>query len=510
VTAISSPRFAAEIGSAALHTLAATVAGLVVRLSYVLAWDFPLNDGGMFFVMTRDLIDASFGMPPTTTYNDLAIPFAYPPLGFYLAAVITTVTGIDLLELFRWLPLALSVACVPAFALLARELLSATAARAATYAYALVPASFVWPIMGGGLTRSLGVLFALLALAALVRALDRGSRRALILAAVLSGLAAVSHPNAAAFLAVSAVLIALLRSPGRGSLLRLALIGAGAIVVAAPWWLTVVARSGITPFTAAANASRTDDLIVPAIGTLLRWNAWNEPLFPLVSALALAGLVISVMRRDLLPALWVVALAFALPGPFQMLSSIPLALLAGIGVGAVLDVPIAVRPARVIAAAGIAYLTVAAMLAFVGVLEGLPAEERAAMRWIADRTPADTRILVVTTRSWGMDAAGEWLPALARRASVVVPQGADWLPGVAPERTVQHARAEECAASDGDCLERLAADGVRFDLVYLASVRDGPGPTSVTCCEPLAAALRSDARYSVAYESGPVLIFARR
>jgi hypothetical protein len=75
---------------------------------------------------------------------------------------------------------------------------------------------------------------------------------------------------------------------------------------------------------------------------------------------------------------------------------------------------------------------------------------------------------------------------------------------------VQHARAEECAASDGDCLERLAADGVRFDLVYLASVRDGPGPTSVTCCEPLAAALRSDARYSVAYESGPVLIFARR
>jgi len=41
VTAISSPRFAAEIRSAALHTLAATFAELVVRLSYVLAWDFP-------------------------------------------------------------------------------------------------------------------------------------------------------------------------------------------------------------------------------------------------------------------------------------------------------------------------------------------------------------------------------------------------------------------------------------------------------------------------------------
>lgn len=71
-----------SMSGALLHIVAATLAGLVVRLSYVLAWDFPLNDGGMFFVMTRDLISAGLGMPPTTTYNDLSIPFAYPPLGF--------------------------------------------------------------------------------------------------------------------------------------------------------------------------------------------------------------------------------------------------------------------------------------------------------------------------------------------------------------------------------------------------------------------------------------------
>jgi uncharacterized membrane protein len=495
--------------SAALHTLGATLAGLAVRLSYVLAWDFPLNDGGMFVVMTRDLIGAGGMIPWTTTYNDLAIPYAYPPLGFYLAAAVTLATGIDLVELFRWLPLVLSVACVPAFALLARELLPPAATTVATYAYALVPAGFVWPIMGGGLTRSLGVLCALLALAALVRALDGGSRRALLLAAVLSGLAALSHPNAAAFLAVSAILIAVLRTRTRASLPRLALVGVGALIVAAPWWVTVVARFGITPFTAAASASRTDDLVVPAIGTLLRWNAWNEPLFPLVSALALAGAAISLARRDLLPTLWVVALAFALPNPFQMLSAIPLALLAGVGAAAALEVPISARATRVIGIAGVAYLAVAATLAFVGVLEGLSAEERAAMRWVADETPADARVLVVTTRSWGMDAAGEWLPALGLRASVVVPQGADWIPGVAADRTAQHLRAEECAQSDGDCLERLAADGVRFEYVYLASVRLGQGPTAVACCESLAAALRNDARYSVAYESASVLIFAR-
>ena len=75
---------------------------------------------------------------------------------------------------------------------------------------------------------------------------------------------------------------------------------------------------------------------------------------------------------------------------------------------------------------------------------------------------------------------------------------------------MQHGRAQECAQRDGDCLERLFAEGVGFDYVYLASVRSGTGPTSVTCCDGLAAALRNDARYAIAYESASVLIFARR
>jgi hypothetical protein len=508
VGTIASPRFAADVRSAALHTLAATLLGLVARLSYVLAFDFPLNDGGLFVVMTRDLIDAGFHIPLTTTYNDLSIPFAYPPLGFYLTAAVATATGIDIVELFRWLPLVLSAACVPAFALLARELLQPTAARPATYAYALVPAGFAWPIMGGGLTRSLGLLFALLALAALARALADGSRRAVLLAVVLSGLTALSHPHVAAFLALSAVLVALVRCRTRAAFARFLLVGAGAIVVAAPWWLTVVARHGIGPFVAAATTGAASDSLAQSLGTLLRWNAWNEPLFPLVSALALAGVAITLSRRDLLLPFWIVALALVLPGPFQMLSAVPLALLAGIGVAAASEIALAPRAARAVAIAGVGYLTVAAMFAFIGVLEGLPVEERVAMKWVAEQTPASARVLVVTTRNPGLDAAGEWLPALALRPSVVVTQGTEWLPGVTAERTREHERASDCAQSDGDCLARLAADGVRYDYVYLASAGRDPAP--VACCASLAQALRGDARYSLAYEGGSVVIFARR
>jgi hypothetical protein len=497
------------MSGAVRHTAIAMLAGLVVRLSYVVASDFPINDGGLFVVMTRELIDAGFQIPLTTSYNDLGIPFAYPPLGFYVAGLITSATGIDLIDLFRWVPLALSVACVAAFALVADELLETTASRAATYAYALVPAGFAWPIMGGGLTRSLGLLFALLALAALARAMRGGSRRAALAAAVLSGLTALSHPHVAAFLALSAVIIAVSRFRSRESAAQLVLVGLGALIVAAPWWLTVVVRHGMTPFAAALGSGGGTGTILPAIGTLLRWNAWNEPLFPLVSALALGGVVVSFARREWMVPMWIVAVAFALPTPFQMISAIPLAMLAGIGAAAASSIQMTRRAARAVAFVGLAYLTLAAMLAFVGVLVGLGAEERTAMKWIADTTPPNSRVLVVTTRSWGVDAAGEWLPALGMRPSVVVPQGSEWLPGVAAERAIQHQRAEECADSDGDCLERLADDGVRFDYVYLSSVRQVSGPTPISCCEPLAAALRNDARYSVAYESASVLIFAR-
>jgi hypothetical protein len=503
-----SPQTATDARRAALHVLAATLVGFIARSSHVLASDFPLNDGGLFVVMTRDLMSADLRIPLTTTYNGLSIPFVYPPLGFYLAAAATMATRIDLIELFRWLPLVLSTAGVPAFGLLARELLQPTAARAATYAYALVPASFLLPIMGGGLTRSLGLLCALLALAALCRALDGASWRAVALAAVFWGLAVQSHPNVAAFLGLSAVLVVLVRWRTRAALARLLLVGVGAAVLAAPWWLTAVTRHGIAPFAAAATADRGGDQIVAAIGTLLRWNAWNEPLFPLVSALALVGLLISLVRRDPLVPLWITALAFVLPSSYQMLSAIPLALLAGIAVASASEVQLAGRAGPAIAIAGVGYLTLAAVLAFVGVLNGLSVDDRVAMKWIADQTPPSARVLVVTPKPPGMDGAGEWLPALSLRRSVLVPQGTEWLPGVTAERMKAHARAAACVESDGDCLERLAADGVRFDFVYLGPLSQDPAP--VACCASLARALRSDARYSLAYEAGAVLIFARR
>ena len=62
--------------------------GGYIRLSMALSATFPLNDGGLFYQMTQELVANQFRLPFFTSYNHLNIPFAYPPLAFYLTGAL--------------------------------------------------------------------------------------------------------------------------------------------------------------------------------------------------------------------------------------------------------------------------------------------------------------------------------------------------------------------------------------------------------------------------------------
>ena len=85
-----------------LLLILAALFGGYVRIYPVVQAGFPLLDGGLFYTMTRDLVDAGLRLPWVTSYNHLNIPFAYPPLPFYLVGVLNILTGLDLLGLIRW------------------------------------------------------------------------------------------------------------------------------------------------------------------------------------------------------------------------------------------------------------------------------------------------------------------------------------------------------------------------------------------------------------------------
>ena len=517
-------RFATPFGIAC--TLAIVV-GCIVRARPVLLADFPLNDGGLFYLMTEELQRAHFHLPAFTAYNDARIPFAYPPFGFYAAGSLAEIPSWTLMRVVQFLPLVATCATLAAFLLLARAMLSdRVAVIAALTAFALVPRSFIWLVMGGGLTRAFGFLFTILALHQAYLLFTRKQLRFAAGAGLCAGLTPMSHLGTAPFLAASLVVFFLAFGRHRHGFAGVAIIGAVAIVVSAPWWIAVIRTHGIAPFLAAGGTGGS--ILTPgnvgrsAVGRLARLGALatGEPLFPVIGVLAVLGGLASLKRRALaFPIWWAVTLALdARAG--ETYATLPVSLLAGIGVAEVMRPLLLVRAeswrrnalATTVAGFFVVYCTVAAMIrdadvgAEAAVLASLSRDERDAMRWAAANTPAGSRFFVVPEAGWPYDKVAEWFPVLAARPSVATVQGREWLPNGSFARSVALYRtAQACGGRGADCLDRWAAEsGAPFSHVFIAR------PPGGGCCRQLHESLRADPRYALVFDGPGGAIFERR
>ena len=150
--------------------------------------------------------------------------------------------------MFWLLPLIANVLTVCAFALLARTTLPMPAAQiTAVLVFGLLPRSFQWLIMGGGVTRSLGALFGIIAIRyAHVMYQTRQNRHAAA-AALFAGLAILSHLEWAWCLFYSLALLAAFSARSPQMAIQTAGVAFGAGVVSAPWWATIIYRFGIAP-----------------------------------------------------------------------------------------------------------------------------------------------------------------------------------------------------------------------------------------------------------------------
>lgn len=107
-------------------------------------------------------------------------------------------TGADLLDIFRFLPAAITTLCIPLVYWFARDLLGERPLAAlAALIYALLPRSYIFLIMGGGITRAWGHLFMLLTAWMALRAFTHPQRRWAALAGLSGALTVLSHPEAA-------------------------------------------------------------------------------------------------------------------------------------------------------------------------------------------------------------------------------------------------------------------------------------------------------------------------
>lgn len=435
----------ATLGRWDIAALLASLAIVIgIRVQLLLVTDFPINDGALFFVFLQAVARTFPHLPSMVDYNGLSIPFAYPPLSFWISAIAVRM-GADPLGLVHRLPILMNIAWVLLFAsLLLRTGCSRLFTAVAVLVFGTTFRSFEWLVMGGGLSRGFGSLFLLLALHALLPAglWREGSGwnwRRVVLGGLGIGATLLSHLEWGILCTFLALVCLVLAQPRPLPFLKAAFaMGFVSALLVVPWIASVLQVHGMAPFRAASQTSAWSFNAVPESGRMLMRNA--TLLLPFV----LFGAVLLATTRQVFWLALLVAAALLIPRSGETPLVLGVGVLAATGLLGLL-VAVARWPSRLARPAAAALAVAAIALTGLRALETqprddhftvLPPEVRSAMAWVA-RTHPGERFTVVREAPWYYNAGAEWFPVLAHAISTTTVQGREWLPDKDFDRVYQ-------------------------------------------------------------------------
>ncbi|MFB9809265.1 hypothetical protein ACFFQF_31120 [Haladaptatus pallidirubidus] len=79
--------------------------GLFVHFIYLLTHPYPAYGAGLYLQIAEEISAHGYALPERIPlYTRDGVPFAYPPLMYYVSAVIMDTTGVDPITLSRLLP----------------------------------------------------------------------------------------------------------------------------------------------------------------------------------------------------------------------------------------------------------------------------------------------------------------------------------------------------------------------------------------------------------------------
>lgn len=493
------------------------LAGFAVAVTYLLTHPYPAYGAGLYFLMAERITDVGYALPETIPfYTPDGIPFAYPPLLFYVLAGLVDLFGQNVIFLARVLPAVFTIAYLVPFFALARQLdYSRPQAGVATILLAVSPPVLQWHLSAGGVVRAGAFLLAVTGCYAGCRLFRGESRRWVAPTAVLVGATALSHPLYLFFLLVSLSVFYLAFDRSVAGFARGAAVGFGGLLVAAPWWTTVVASHGWEVYLAAAG---THGGIGDAVTSLVAnstespASALGKPYLHVPSLLAVGYLV---HRRRLLLPSWFAAVALTVGKP-RLLFFFGALLAAALLFDPVLPWFREARPGSSVRRRAILPVTVVLLLgSTVGVVyatgqldahttsPSLPAfiddDDREAMTWVSENTAREDRFVV-------LGDAAEWFPYFARRPIAVSPWGVEWVDADQYER--QLSLYKDLSRCDrADCVTTmLIRANAQPEYVYVPTdtytvrgkIEERPG---------LKESLQSSVRYRQVYENDGVVIF---
>lgn len=217
------------------------VAAGIVVLAFFSAWvvnanlsaDYPLGDGGLFYVIIKQILAGHFAYPQTIAYNGFQIPFAYSPLAFYCVAAMVKLTALPIPKAMNLWVIVWCALFAPAAYLAARRFLATDVEAFIAAGFTVVfPPIIAWLGMGGGVTRAPGFALFLVASGLTWEAFRKGNLLSAVLAGICAAAALWFHMEFAFLYAATFVILALFARPS----FRVTGVVAGVgILLAAPW-----------------------------------------------------------------------------------------------------------------------------------------------------------------------------------------------------------------------------------------------------------------------------------
>jgi hypothetical protein len=511
--------------------LLATLLGGYMRISQVAQLRFPINDGGMFYSMTTDLIANGFHLPVTTSYNAANIAYVYPPLAFYLAGFLTSVFGWPLIDIFRILPAVIATLTIPAFYLLANEFLKSKAQTAlATLVFALMPATFAWLIMGGGISRSLGLLFSILTLWGAYRLYTRPGKEIIAATALFGALAILSHPESAVHTAASALLFFFFFGRNKRGLINSTIVAVAIILMTAPWWATVISLHGLAPIMAAA---RTGGYRLDIISMFVQLNNSNEMFLTFMGCFAVIGIFISLAKGQWLLPLWLLITILSEPRSAPLYITPELAIFIGLTLDEFVLASFRTIEFKRKAAPPpptnnwaealfsgymskivFIYLVVYFIMSAFGIpytesrSQTVLPDDLIAFNWIKTNLTAGNRFAVITGEQPLTDPTAEWFPTLTKQISAATVQGYEWDANKNFDMLLSDSTdLQQCAFQDFGCIDKwMMNTGEFFDYIYLSkeTIENLVGVTHINI--PLVQSLLASGNYEIIYETENVAI----
>jgi hypothetical protein len=500
------------------------VFGVTVRVFPVFRNSFPLVDGGMFYTMIKDLQAGNFFLPEVTTYNQAQIPFAYPPLAFYIAGLLNTVFNISILNILKWLPVSISILNIPLFYFFSKKFLdSEPRAALATIIFALTPNSYWWNIVGGGLTRSLGTFFFTATLLCVHQMYQRRTK-AWVVAAIISAAGSVlSHPAWALHAIVASILLFWFFGKDKQGIVLSAIVALGVLVLTSPWWMTVLQHHGLT---ALINASQVTH------SRLLFWTVFFALSFtgeytPVIAVFGIIGFFMYFAKKDYFLIMWVLLCLFIDPRGGLPVSIFPFSIMAVTvftdGIAPRLLSANTGTPSPELWMDALKIISGKLFFGFFILLfvynafqvsntlshQVLGAEEIKAIEWVREKTNSNSRFLIFDEQGNPLlSPLTEWFPALAERRSIATIQGTEWLAGKNHYNNQYTVIMDihQCLYREVECIYKLQ-DGLpdQYDYILLSSNYQEGNNVRL----PLFVSLDESPGFTLVYESSAIQIFQR-